>query len=684
MRNNLTKNIYRVAALLFAVLLLLPMTAQAQYEFKEMNVGTLHNFFVDIGCEVEVVRNRGQQDGWQWPAQFTYQDCQAARAFWIGVTNFTDETGTFPYRVVHVGPRVTGIGEFFPQEMKLVSKFEPPQVVVDGIVSYDKVVENDEVDPTIPSDRMIVNKVNSLVGITMDRKIYGWSHPDHGNYIIQDYTFTNTGNTDDDAEIELPNNTLTGVYFFWQYRWASCKQTRYVIANGTGWGMNQMHDARGDGFTDVNPDWNPPEEEQYRCQFSWHGYFPDKIVSYDNMGGPIWTSSSSAGYVANSDTVGRLGAPQFVGALTLHADKSAADSTDDTNQPSTTVYFSSDDIKTSNNTAFDPGKMQTEYTEWLAFGHMYPRHAYAVEPSGDFAVQTNSPDLGTPGGFSAMDGYGPYTMAPGETIRIVIAEGAAGLDRDACIEIGKQYKQGIIDAEEKNRQFLTGKDSLMKTWKFATDNFNSDYTLASDVPWPPSLFEINSGGDRISLTWTPSTVATGQETYRIYRSTNLDSQFTLIHETGPGVTTYDDTQLLRGISYFYYVSTVGTNGIESSRFYTQSYNPATLKRPAGEKMTDIRVVPNPFVLSADINTLRFGEDRANQIAFFEVPGRCTIKIYTEIGELIETIEHTDGSGDVYWNSTTSSGQIIVSGIYIAVVENLDTGERETVKFAVIR
>ncbi|HEX7574198.1 MAG TPA: hypothetical protein VF514_13995, partial [Bacteroidota bacterium] len=62
----------------------------------------------------------------------------------------------------------------------------------------------------------------------------------------------------------------------------------------------------------------------------------------------------------------------------------------------------------------------------------------------------------------------------------------------------------------------------------------------------------------------------------------------------------------------------------------------------------------------------------------------TIKIYTEVGELIKEIIHNNGSGDEYWYSNTSSGQVIVSGVYIVVFENSQTGERTIKKLAVIR
>lgn len=45
-----------------------------------------------------------------------------------------------------------------------------------------------------------------------------------------------------------------------------------------------------------------------------------------------------------------------------------------------------------------------------------------------------------------------------------------------------------------------------------------------------------------------------------------------------------------------------------------------------------------------------------------------MKIYTERGDLIWIKDHNDGSGDELWDSFTSSGQIVVSGVYILYVE----------------
>ena len=125
-----------------------------------------------------------------------------------------------------------------------------------------------------------------------------------------------------------------------QYRLAISAASRYVIGNPTGWGKNTMNDARGDG---TRPD---PEGEQFRAQFSWHGLFPGREVSYDNLGGSIQREATN---VPPADTLGRLGASAFAGVVTLHADAGASDDSDDPGQPFTTNWVGSDDAYQSNN-----------------------------------------------------------------------------------------------------------------------------------------------------------------------------------------------------------------------------------------------------------------------------------------------------------------------------------------------
>ncbi len=677
--------------------------AQAQFANKWLSAGSLHNWYSEIGSECEACGFvKSQQDGLRWPGVYRYTDMQAAKALWIAARDVTDESGAaYPARVVHVGPRVSGSGEFFPLRFEMISRRDPPAVFVDGALSVPEAeMANDNVDPDQIPDVMIVNEANTLLGVTMERKIMQFSQEYHDNYHVMEYTFTNTGNTDGDPDIELPDQTLEGVYFFFQWRLSVAKETRYVIGNGTGWGLNAMLDTRGDG---VKPD---PPGEDFRAQFVWHGKFPP-FTAYDNLGGPILPQALPAANIAPTDTLGRLGASQFAGIVTLHADTSPADPTDDPAQPATTTWIGSDESYTSQNDAFNPAKMEVEYS-LITSGHRSPRHADVVEPSGmdGFLNPTGSPALGTPGGFSNANGYGPYTLAPGESVRIVIAEAAAGLSREANIAIGRAYKDsgandalpisyevgGRAHAMTKNEWVFTSRDSLFQTFRRARANFESGYAIPRP-PAPPAIFEVNGGGDRIGLQWQPYASEALPDEWEIYRAQGrFDSTYTLVHSAPGSATSYDDTTPIRGIDYYYYIvgvrSSSDTNGmtpagpLRSSRYYAQTYTPTQLKRPAGESLSDIRIVPNPFNIGSSPD-VRF-PDQTDKLAFFNIPGQCTIEIYTPLGEFVDRIEHSDGSGDAFWDHTTASRQVVASGLYIAVVTDTETGERAIKKFVLIR
>lgn len=688
---------------------------RAQFQNKWLSAGSFHNWYSEVGSECEecgFVRN--QQDGWRWPGLYQFTDMQAAKGFWIGARNVMGPEGTtFPVRVVHVGPRVSGSGEFFPIRFETVSKYEQTVVTVDGDQSFsDAEMVVDRVDPDLEADVVILNEVNTLLGITMERRVLQFSQGFHDNYHVIEYTFTNTGNTDADAEIELPNQTLEDVYFYYQYRLAPTANTRYAIGNATGWGFNTMLDTRGDGVME------DPEGEQFRAQFAWHGFYPP-FTAYNNIGGPLMPPAVPAVNVAAGDTVGRLGAAQFAGVVTLHADASAANPTDDPGQPSTTGWLHSDAPVTSNNDAFNPAKMEQEY-DLMSAGHQSPRHAMAVEPSGlpGFLNPTGDPSRGTSGGFSATNGYGPYTLGPGESVRIVIAEGAAGLSREAATEIGRAFRRSGGDSNAllayggesmtKNEWVFTGRDSLFQTFHRAIANYESGYAIPRP-PTPPATFDVAGGGDRVSLEWTTFAGAPDPDRFEIYRAqARYDSTYTLIHTAGPGERSFDDTTPIRGIDYYYYIVAVNDGAandgtgmtpagvpLRSSRYATQTYVPAQLKRPAGQSLDEIRIVPNPFNLSSS-PSLRF-PDQTDKLAFYNIPGFARIEIYTELGQLVDAFVHDNGSGDAFWDHTTTSRQIIASGVYIAVItvtQDIEdpesgallfrNGDRAIKKFVIIR
>jgi hypothetical protein len=707
-QKSITCNVLYLACI---ALLMCSINSSVAQEVKQIQIGSLHSWYREDGCEPEHGYLKTQQCGMRWPARYHgpgavsylthYQDNVAAKALWIGTMNYTDAEqyggNTYLHKVVHIGPRGWDTErEFMPVEFKMIGRFDHTMVYVDGApgseLMWSDVVE--EVDETLKCDRLIYNVVNTSIGITMTRKIMGWAQQNHDNYFVYEYIFKNTGNVDKDEDIEKPDQTLENVYFFFHYRYAVGREGCELTGlNSPRWGHCEMLSTRGEARSDTSVSgFNYPgdyeewlngrtDADSFRCQFAWIGRHSSAPV--DIIGVPDYKFGT-----------GRFTAPQFIGVLTLHADKSATDKNDDPQQPTTTTFQQSDDPPTRPNDQFDDARMTQEW-EWIKRGHRLPRHEELVGDDG-FPDQLE----GTPGGFSNMNGYGPYTLEPGDSIRLVLAEGVKGLSREACISLGAQWYEAYANPsgsftftlpdgsttndkdEFKNAWVMTGQDSLFKTFARARGNYNLDYEIPLPPP-PPALFEVNSGGDRIRLSWSNNAESWPNfKGYKIYRAIHKpDTTFELIFTCGEGtdhpdiVNQYDDTSPQRGFDYYYYIVSFddgSTNDInpgmslESSMFWTRTNEPAYLRRAAGKSLANIRVVPNPYNVRA--SSIQYGTSGPDRIMFLDVPAFCKIKIYTERGDLIETIEHTDGSGDVMWNSITSYRQVVVSGVYLAHFE----------------
>ena len=705
------KDFYRIFLTILVAALMLPLnTGNAQSIGKIekwLNVGSFHNWYSSIGGEREVdhAAASGQLWGWQWPGFYPNQDMQAAKGLWIGTKNYTDPEAnntTFDYKVVHCGPRpqTGGSREFFPIVFKQYAKFQPTNVLVDNNPSHypGQEVTIDEIDPNMPYDQMIYNYVNTQLGMSMKRKIYQFSNPYYDNFHVIEYTFINTGNLDADDEIERTSGDLEDVYFYFQHRHGFIRETRILFGDPTSWGANTLNN-------EVGP-YPAGNNEELRYSYAWHGYWDFK--EYNNVGGPIWHPDNGYGSRINAaDTVGRLGAAQFAGMLTLFAQNGTDPTTDDTNQPSTTGYESSDGELNYASDPFNGSQMQQRYN-MMVKGHPAQSHADFIT-GGDYV---NSKAIGgdksnNGAGYSYVNGYGPYQIAYGDSVKIILVEGASGLSRDEAIRIGKLFKSGAISVAEKNIAVLGGQDSLYYTFARAMDAYKNGWNIPQ-APYPPKTFEINSRGGRIDLSWTPNDDGPAVKGYEIYRNTvdpvdgyasnEYFSKFEKIADVSASTVEYADSSQKQDIAYYYYIVAVGDDQpanptlnipaytLTSNRVYTQTYASA-FKRSKGEaNITDkVRVYPNPYIISASDNWM-FGSSSVerNKIGFDKLSETCTINIYTELGELIRTIEHTDGSGSDSWDLRTSSNQLVVSGIYIAVITDKKTGDREIAKFSVIR
>lgn len=174
------------------------------------------------------------------------------------------------------------------------------------------------------------------------------------------------------------------------------------------------------------------------------------------------------------------------------------------------------------------------------------------------------------------------------------------------------------------------------------------------------------------------------------------------------------TNLLNGWQYAFSVTAfdegdpeIGLESLESSRrFNAVRVIPGT--PPTSDVNLQVGVYPNPYYGSAlwdgrspDTGDIR---ERQRKIYFYNLPRRATIRIYTLAGDLVKTLHHESDSfagegewfnrfadenvrfsgGEHAWDLITDYDQAIATGMYLFVVEDLETGNFKRGRFLIIK
>jgi hypothetical protein len=119
-----------------------------------------------------------------------------------------------------------------------------------------------------------------------------------------------------------------------------------------------------------------------------------------------------------------------------------------------------------------------------------------------------------------------------------------------------------------------------------------------------------------------------------------------------------------------------------------------------EEMENIRVVPNPYVVTNTMEPAVANWDRnqRRQLMFTHIPAQCTIRIFTVSGVLVDEIDvdnavanrqnfwdlNSEANGTVHWDLRSKEGLEIAAGYYLYHVESKVTGDVKIGKFAVIK
>jgi hypothetical protein len=150
---------------------------------------------------------------------------------------------------------------------------------------------------------------------------------------------------------------------------------------------------------------------------------------------------------------------------------------------------------------------------------------------------------------------------------------------------------------------------------------------------------------------------------------------------------------------FRIVSTKPLSPSDVFTFSTNTVSQTISDNAIRSALNSIRVVPNPFYLTAYQQGTSFNKE----IKFTRLPAVCTIRIFTVSGDLVKIIQHNSTSNNnrpgfspysdetaapletslESWDLRNDRGKLVASGIYIAAIEAPGIG-RQLVKFAVIQ
>jgi hypothetical protein len=166
----------------------------------------------------------------------------------------------------------------------------------------------------------------------------------------------------------------------------------------------------------------------------------------------------------------------------------------------------------------------------------------------------------------------------------------------------------------------------------------------------------------------------------------------------PGRYVFRDTTVFNGHDYVYIVTTlvdrpilIGGFAVALERFESPRVASfADARRPRAEagasRTGSVWVVPNPFRGSAGWDRSPvYGDRLTRHIDFMGLPReRCTIRIWTVAGDLVQVLDHdgSGGDGQASWDLVTRNGQETESGIYLFSVHSSKGTERG--RFVVVR
>jgi hypothetical protein len=218
-----------------------------------------------------------------------------------------------------------------------------------------------------------------------------------------------------------------------------------------------------------------------------------------------------------------------------------------------------------------------------------------------------------------------------------------------------------------------------------------------NIPFPSPIIRIeNTSSATNKIIWGPQVESFTTPRlnapfshYLVMRALSPLGPWTLIDSIGQrdiryfkdSVYVVSDLSSDLGVDVYYSVYSVDAKG-KRSGFTNMNYH--VTQAPAAPVLNKVYVVPNPLVVTNGRSGSAAGGDVSDQIGFFGLTKKCTIKIYSFSGQLVQTLDHEgDAYSEVSWFQISRNHQMVASGVYFFVVQDAETGKIVKGKFVII-
>ena len=599
-------------------------------------------------------------------------------------------------------------------------------------------LSNGQLNPTYDpneAEEIITASWATSAGVTITRTSRAWSMPDYDDFIIYEYEMTNTGDTDGNPATPARQDTLTEMVVSFSQGFAPGKtghERKYNRWNGSDFQQTDVY-ARFDRRRWLNyamSDDGLPETQ----------YFTEWAQTGLNGGG--LQAPMAVGYTVLYYDTARLArrSETVLSASSVGQNSPVWDANDHLKQPylnrlETSLWSESKFVGNMNIAAW-PRSGNSVYG--ATFGPDWQgRVSFNVRQSWIFGVGRQivfGPYILRPGesirfSLAEVAGYGAASLA--ETQAGVTDEG--GSCGQACNESASaaafnpvpNYTQTVtygLDNKVHGSTYLSTYplppyvNSGVVTLRDVTDRAIQAYTGAASVVdydssqyWPersadrgayrlpqivpaPKITVENTALAQNRITWlsavegfTAPRLAAPFSHYRLLKSAHPLGPWQMLDSVGladprflaGGQYTVIDTATTVLESHYYAVVSVDQAGNRSGMTNLTLHE---TQLGGTEDLQKVVVVPNPYIVRSGFSG---AGDVDNRIGFFNLPRRCTIRIISYSGQLVETIDHDTELYSHEYLKTTRNNQVIASGVYFFVVETPD-GKRTHGKFVVIQ